>query len=71
LLSDFLIGLPFSRWIILIVILIFYIIMGMFFDVLSILILTIPILYPAIKAMGFDLIWYSVLMAFCRRGCPV
>jgi tripartite ATP-independent transporter DctM subunit len=62
LLSDFLIGLPLSRWFILIVILIFYIIMGMFFDVLSILILTIPILYPAIHAMGFNLIWYSVLM---------
>jgi C4-dicarboxylate transporter DctM subunit len=62
LLSDFLIGLPISRWFILIIILFFYIIMGMFFDVLSILILTIPILYPAIQAMGFDLIWYSVLM---------
>ncbi len=60
--SDFLIGLPFSRWFVLIIILVFYIILGMFFDVLSILILTIPILYPAIKAMGFDLIWYSVLM---------
>jgi C4-dicarboxylate transporter, DctM subunit len=61
-LSDFLIGLPFDRWFVLIIILVFYIIMGMFFDVLSILILTIPILYPAIKAMGFDMIWYSVLM---------
>jgi C4-dicarboxylate transporter DctM subunit len=60
--SDFFIGLPFNRWWVLIIILVFYIIMGMFFDVLSILILTIPILYPAIKAMGFDLIWYSVLM---------
>jgi len=55
--SDFLIGLPFDRWFVLILILIFYIILGMFFDVLSILILTIPILYPAIRAMGFDLIW--------------
>lgn len=62
LLSDFLIGLPLSRWFILIIILLFYVIMGMFFDVLSILILTIPILYPAIQAMGFNLIWYSVLM---------
>jgi tripartite ATP-independent transporter DctM subunit len=60
--SDFMIGLPFSRWFVLIIILVFYIILGMFFDVLSILILTIPILYPAIQAMGFDLIWYSVIM---------
>jgi C4-dicarboxylate transporter DctM subunit len=60
--SDFMISLPFSRWLVLIIILTFYIILGMFFDVLSILILTIPILYPAIRAMGFDIIWYSVLM---------
>jgi C4-dicarboxylate transporter, DctM subunit len=61
-LGEFLAGLPLSRYIVLIIILIFYIILGMFFDVLAILILTIPILYPAIDAMGFNLIWYSVLM---------
>ena len=41
---------------------IFYIIAGTFFDPYSILILTIPIFYPAMRAMGFDLIWWSVIM---------
>ena len=61
-LGEFLAALPFSRYIVLVIILIFYIILGMFFDVLAILILTIPILYPAMDAIGFNLIWYSVLM---------
>jgi C4-dicarboxylate transporter, DctM subunit len=61
-LGEFLVGLPLSRYVVLIVILVIYIILGMFFDVLAILILTIPILYPAVDAMGFNLIWYSVLM---------
>jgi TRAP-type C4-dicarboxylate transport system permease large subunit len=34
----------------------------MFFDVIAVLILTIPILYPLMDNLGFDLIWYSVLM---------
>jgi C4-dicarboxylate transporter, DctM subunit len=61
-LGDAMVNLPFSRWVTLGVVIIFYLICGMFFDIYAILILTIPILYPAIKALGFDLIWYSVLM---------
>jgi TRAP-type C4-dicarboxylate transport system permease large subunit len=36
--------------------------MGMFFDSYSILVITIPVLYPAILAFGFDPIWYGVIM---------
>jgi C4-dicarboxylate transporter DctM subunit len=61
-LGDFFVALPLSRWLIILIILIFYVILGMFFDVIAIVILTIPILFPAIKALGFDLIWWSVLM---------
>jgi len=43
-------------------ILIFYLLAGSFFDPISILILTVPIFYPAVKMLGFDLIWYSVIM---------
>ena len=34
----------------------------MFFDIYAILILTIPIIFPTIEAMGFDPIWYGVIM---------
>lgn len=60
--SEFIAGLPVAPIIILIAIIIFYIICGMFFDVIAVLVLTIPILYPLMDALGFDLIWYSVIM---------
>jgi C4-dicarboxylate transporter DctM subunit len=60
--SEFLLGLPIGRWGVVVAIVIFYIIAGTFFDPYSILILTIPIFYPAMRALGFDLIWWSVIM---------
>ena len=60
--SEFIAGLPVPPMVILVAVLIFYIICGMFFDVIAVLILTIPILYPMMDALGFNLIWYSVLM---------
>jgi C4-dicarboxylate transporter DctM subunit len=60
--SDFITGLSFPPIVILIFVVIFYIICGMFFDVIAVLILTIPIMYPLMEALGFDLIWYSVIM---------
>jgi C4-dicarboxylate transporter, DctM subunit len=60
--GEFLVALPFSRWFIMALIIIFYLVCGMLFDSISILILTISIFYPAAQAMGFNMIWYSVLM---------
>ena len=61
-LSEFIVDLPVPTYIILAALLIFYIICGMFFDIIAILILTIPVIYPTVDALGFNLIWYSVLM---------
>jgi TRAP-type C4-dicarboxylate transport system permease large subunit len=60
--SEFLSALPISKYVILVLVIIFYVLCGMFFDIVAIIILTVPILYPAISALGFDLIWYSVIM---------
>lgn len=40
----------------------FYILLGMFFDVLSGMVLTIPLIYPLIIKLGFDPIWFGVLL---------
>ena len=60
--GEFMAALPISKYLLLIFIIIFYLIVGMFLDIYAILILTIPIFYPVMKALNFDLIWYSVLM---------
>jgi len=41
---------------------ILYIILGMFLDIVSAVILTIPVLFPVVIAVGFDPIWYGVMI---------
>jgi tripartite ATP-independent transporter DctM subunit len=43
-------------------IMILYIFLGMFLEGFSILVLTLPIVIPIVDALGYDLIWFGVLM---------
>lgn len=45
----------------LLLILIGYIIMGMFFDGLAMLVVTMPVVFPIITGLGFDPIWFGVI----------
>jgi C4-dicarboxylate transporter DctM subunit len=47
---------------VIVVILIIYLFLGCFFDIITTLVLTLPIMFPVVEAMGFDPIWYGVLM---------
>lgn len=49
-------------YIILLFIYIIYLILGCFFDPMSVLVLTIPILYPVVIAMGFDSVWFGIIV---------
>jgi tripartite ATP-independent transporter DctM subunit len=50
------------RMVIFAAIVVLYLILGMFLDIVSAVILTIPVLYPAVIALGFDPIWYGVMV---------
>jgi len=39
-----------------------YLVVGMFIDGLSIMLLTVPLLYPSFVAMGFDGVWVGVII---------
>lgn len=43
-------------------IMVLYIILGMFLDIMSAVILTIPVLFPVIISLGFDPLWYGVML---------
>lgn len=60
-----------SRWIfslgvnrlgILALVVIMYIIFGMFVDGISMMLLTLPVVYPVMMALGFDSIWFGVVL---------
>jgi len=61
-LADFAASLPVSPYIILAVVLLIYLIGGCFVDALGFLVLTIPIFFPLGIALGFDPIWYAIIL---------
>jgi tripartite ATP-independent transporter DctM subunit len=62
LLSEIIAGLTLPSVVIMMGIILLYILLGMFLDVISAVVLTIPILYPSIVAMGYDPIWFGVII---------
>ncbi|MFC1861619.1 TRAP transporter large permease subunit, partial [Chloroflexota bacterium] len=50
------------RYLIMSAILLFYIPTGCLMDLLSAWMITLPIFYPIIQSLGFDIIWFLVLM---------
>jgi C4-dicarboxylate transporter DctM subunit len=59
---DWITALPVSRHIILIGILLIYIPLGMVMDGLAMLLLTLPIVFPIVARLGFDPIWFGIIM---------
>ncbi|QED48173.1 TRAP transporter large permease [Cytobacillus dafuensis] len=51
-----------SPWIIFILINIVLLILGCFLETVSIIVITVPILYPIITALGFDPIWFAIIL---------
>jgi tripartite ATP-independent transporter DctM subunit len=62
LLAETLASLPIGPTGIVIVILAFYIVVGMFVDELAIVLLTIPIVFPIVTGLGLDPVWFGVLV---------
>jgi tripartite ATP-independent transporter DctM subunit len=54
--------LPVNRYIIMTIILLLYIALGCVMSVLALIILTVPIFFPLIVALGFDPIWFGVII---------
>jgi C4-dicarboxylate transporter DctM subunit len=53
-------GLP--PWGVVFAIMVIYVIMGCFLEAVSIIMITVPIVYPLITSLGFDGIWFAVML---------
>jgi tripartite ATP-independent transporter DctM subunit len=70
----------FTQWIvsidapplvIMICILMGYAILGMFMDAIGMLLLTLPVVYPAVMALGYDSIWFGIIVVKMAEICLV
>jgi len=55
-------SLPFPNYVIMIVIILVYLCGGCFMDALAMIMLTIPIFFPVSQALGYDPIWFGVVI---------
>lgn len=67
--AEFAGSLPVSPFVILISIIFIYIPLGMLLDTISMILLTTPIVYPIIIALGYDGIWFGIIVILmCEIG---
>ncbi|NRB56948.1 MAG: TRAP transporter large permease [Salinicola sp.] len=59
--SDFIFGLSLSPVVVLLCILLLYFVLGMFMDSIAMLVITVPVVYPIIQALGIDPIWFGIV----------
>jgi len=65
--AGWLAGLPVPPWVIIIIISVFYLFAGCFIDSLALILLTIPVFYPVILGLGYDPIWFGVMVVLVTQ----
>ena len=60
--TEFLTGLGIGRYGVLALIMVMYLVLGCLMDAMAMIILTVPIIFPVITGLGFDPIWFGVII---------
>jgi len=60
--TEFLTGLGLDRYTLLAIIMLMYLVLGCLMDAMAMIILTVPIIYPLIVQLGFDPIWFGIII---------
>jgi len=70
-LTELISGLKLTPLTFVILLTIFYLILGTFMEALSMMVTTMPILVPVLKAMGVDLVWFGIIMIILLEAALV
>ena len=60
--SEWVMGLGLGKWEFFIALVVLYLVLGCFVDGVSMIYMTLPVLLPVVKAFGFDLVWFGVIL---------
>jgi tripartite ATP-independent transporter DctM subunit len=60
--SEWIVALPLSPLMTLLMILGIYVLLGMFMNGIGMLLLTLPVVFPAVMALGYDPIWFGIIL---------
>ncbi|MCC6209428.1 MAG: TRAP transporter large permease [Burkholderiales bacterium] len=60
--AQFVASLPVPPWVIMALIIGFYLALGTFMEGFSMIVTTIPVIFPLVKALGYDPVWFGVVV---------
>ncbi|NKB58801.1 MAG: TRAP transporter large permease subunit [Alphaproteobacteria bacterium] len=69
--AEWLVTLPLPPVVVMIMILLGYAVLGMFMDAIGMLLLTLPVVYPAVIALGYDPIWFGIIVVKMCEVCLI
>lgn len=69
--SRTVLALPVPRHFILIGVLLIFVFLGMFLDLIGMMLLALPIVYPVIVGLGFDPIWFGIIVVKMGEICLI
>lgn len=61
-LADFVGGLPLPPLVIMVLVMLVYVFLGCVMDALTMILLTIPVFFPLVLSLGFDAIWFGIII---------
>ena len=61
-LADFVLGWDVSPFVVVLILMLVYVLLGCILESMSMIVLTVPVFYPMIQALGFDLIWFGIVV---------
>jgi C4-dicarboxylate transporter, DctM subunit len=61
-LRDWVLAQGFSPLMVIILMIGFYLLLGCVLESMSMILLTVPVFYPVVEALGFDLVWFGILV---------
>jgi tripartite ATP-independent transporter DctM subunit len=70
-LSEVVLQLPLPPLAILMLILLVYVFLGMFLDAIGMMMLTLPLVFPAVVALGFDPLWFGIILVKMCEICLI
>jgi len=69
--AEFVLDLPLPRLIVILLIMSIYVFLGMFLDAIGMMMLTLPIVFPAVVALGYDPIWFGIIIVKMCEICLI
>ncbi len=69
--AEWLVALPFPPIVLMIGILLGYAVLGMFMDAIGMLLLTLPVVHPAVIQLGYDPIWFGIIVVKMCEVCLI